>query len=308
MTLPGGLVLRPIDPASDLAGVSALYLACDLVDFGAPDHQEAWIVQTWQSPAVSAWVVDRGTEVVAYLELETYDTASAFEAYLPVLPELREGPLRRALLEVAERETRTRMTAPEVAFRAVASANDATFAGDVAAAGMAPVRTWMHMERTLDPGENPGLAPKGVTIRPCVDPDDDEAVFRVLDEGFRGHFGSVSMTFEAWRADFKDEMYDPALVLLAEADGEPVGVAANWLPDGLGWVGDLAVLAPYRGRGIGEALLRHSFSVLAARGATEVRLNVDAENESGATRLYASVGMTERRRFHVFEKRVRAAG
>jgi ribosomal protein S18 acetylase RimI-like enzyme len=48
--------------------------------------------------------------------------------------------------------------------------------------------------------------------------------------------------------------------------------------------------------------------MLAARGITEVRLNVDAENETGATHLYASVGMTERRRFQVYEKRVWAAG
>jgi mycothiol synthase len=103
-------------------------------------------------------------------------------------------------------------------------------------------------------------------------------------------------------------MYDPSLVLLAEVDGQAAGVAANWLPGGLGWVGDLGVRARFRGRGIGAALLRRSFAVLAGRGATQVRLNVDAENESGATRLYASVGMTERRRFHVYEKRVRAAG
>jgi ribosomal protein S18 acetylase RimI-like enzyme len=162
------------------------------------------------------------------------------------------------------------------------------------------------MERAIDPGYEPGDLPDGVTIRPSVDPDDDRAVFEVLDEAFRWHFGIEPMTFERWVTDFKDEMYDPSLVLIAEVDGRPAGVAANWMPDGLGWVGDLGVRAADRGRGIGAALLRASFAVLAARGATEVRLNVDAENETGATRLYEAVGMTVRRSFHVYETRVSA--
>jgi ribosomal protein S18 acetylase RimI-like enzyme len=44
--------------------------------------------------------------------------------------------------------------------------------------------------------------------------------------------------------------------------------------------------------------------LLAARGITHVRLNVDAENETGALHLYASVGMTVRRAFDVYEKRL----
>jgi ribosomal protein S18 acetylase RimI-like enzyme len=51
-------------------------------------------------------------------------------------------------------------------------------------------------------------------------------------------------------------------------------------------------------------LLRAAFAALAARGVDHVRLNVDADNETGATRLYASVGMTVRRAFLVYEKRL----
>jgi mycothiol synthase len=306
--LPDGYRIRPVDPATDLPAVSALYLACDLADLGERDHQEDWITGAWRNAAVSAWVVEHEGAVVGYLELESYDPASSFEAYLPVMPELRDGPLRRALLARAQAEARERMTATEVAFRSVSGATDAAFAADAATEGMARVRTWMHMERALGPAEDPGEPPAGVTIRTARDPEDDGVIYGVLDQGFRGHFGFEPMTFEAWKADFKDGMYDAGLVLIAEVEGEPAGVAANWMPDGLGWVGDLAVLEAHRGRGIGRALLRGSFALLAARGATMVRLNVDAQNESGATRLYTSVGMTERRRFHVYEKRLEAAG
>jgi hypothetical protein len=46
------------------------------------------------------------------------------------------------------------------------------------------------------------------------------------------------------------------------------------------------------------------FAALAAHGATTARLNVDGQNETGATRLYASVGMHVRREFSVYEKRI----
>jgi mycothiol synthase len=307
--LPDGYAIRPVDPDRDLPRVSALFLACDLADVGAPDHQDDWIVEAWRSSAVKgAWVVERGDETVAFVELESYDTSVAFDAFIPTRPDHRPTPLRRTLLAFAEAQAARLTTAPEVAFRASASAADGSFEGDAEALGLSYVRTFWHMERPLDPSEPAGDLPAGVTVRPSRDPEDDEAVYRILDEAFRGHFGIEPMTLDEWRADFKDGLYDPALVLIAEADGEPAGVAANWLPSGMGWVGDLAVLERHRGRGIGGALLRHSFALLAARGATEVRLNVDADNGTGATRLYASVGMTERRRFHVHEKRLRAAG
>jgi ribosomal protein S18 acetylase RimI-like enzyme len=53
---------------------------------------------------------------------------------------------------------------------------------------------------------------------------------------------------------------------------------------------------------VGRALLTRSFAELATRGHHEVRLGVDTENTTGATHLYAGVGMTVRRRFDLYEK------
>lgn len=57
-----------------------------------------------------------------------------------------------------------------------------------------------------------------------------------------------------------------------------------------GVVGQLGTSRPYRGIGLGRALLRHGVRALAARGATEVELGVDAENPSGALGLYERTG------------------
>ena len=63
--------------------------------------------------------------------------------------------------------------------------------------------------------------------------------------------------------------------LLAEdAHGRPIG-CARLLPDG--HIGRMAVLAPWRGRGVGRALLRAMLAQAAASGFAMVRLNAQVQ-------------------------------
>jgi ribosomal protein S18 acetylase RimI-like enzyme len=102
--------------------------------------------------------------------------------------------------------------------------------------------------------------------------------------------------------------YDPALVVLAIAGQRPAGVSVNFAADdGIGWIGDLGVVPEHRRRGIASALLVRSFAALTASGHHEARLGVDAENASGATRLYEAAGMRVRRGFDVYEKQLTGA-
>ena len=97
--------------------------------------------------------------------------------------------------------------------------------------------------------------------------------------------------------------YDPALWLLARDGGVPVGALTASAGDDVGWVDYLAVLGSHRGRGIGSALLRRAFATFAARGLGRVRLNVDAENVTGATAVYERVGMRVVNRWDLWERR-----
>jgi len=55
-------------------------------------------------------------------------------------------------------------------------------------------------------------------------------------------------------------------------------------------VGELGVLAPWRGRGIASALLGRAFATFASRGLPRVMLNVDSENSTGAVRSTSGWG------------------
>jgi ribosomal protein S18 acetylase RimI-like enzyme len=71
-----------------------------------------------------------------------------------------------------------------------------------------------------------------------------------------------------------------------------------------GWVGSIGVLPQWRGRGIGEALLRTSFAEFWRRGERRVALGVDAHN-AAATRLYERAGMHVLYRITLYEKELR---
>ena len=64
----------------------------------------------------------------------------------------------------------------------------------------------------------------------------------------------------------------------------------------------LGVRRPWRGRGLGRALLHRAFAEFWNRGLPRVTLGVDAENPHGATKLYESVGMEVESSMLTFEK------
>jgi ribosomal protein S18 acetylase RimI-like enzyme len=102
---------------------------------------------------------------------------------------------------------------------------------------------------------------------------------------------------------------DPSLLFLA-MDGDEIAGFNLCRPHAfddpeIGWVGSLGVLRPWRKRGIGLALLRHSFNEFYRRGKRKVGLGVDANNLTGALRLYENAGMRVYRAFDKYEKEMR---
>lgn len=304
--LPDGYTSRAIVPRADLAAASALLRACDLHDIGSDDHQDAWITETWRSPHYRGGIAiqDRAGAVVALGELEAVEPAAFVDLFVSVHPAHRAEGARQFVIGWAQQRA-TDLAGGPTTLLVSGSAEDVSFDADLTDLGHRHVRTFWHMQRSLPADEQPSEPPAGVRVRPSVAGEDDMVIFEVMHEAFAGHFGFVPVSLEAWwREQRSSEYYDPALFFVAEADGGVAGAASCFLMDDVGWVGELGVLRRFRGRGIGRALLRCGFAELAARGAGRARLNVDSENEAGATRLYRSVGMSVRRSFHVYEKRV----
>jgi len=106
-----------------------------------------------------------------------------------------------------------------------------------------------------------------------------------------------------WMVD--DSVFDPTLWFVAEKGDDLAGILIGRAPEnepGVGWVRILGVVPEHRRRGLGQALLRHSFREFADRGFDAVGLGVDAESPTGAVRVYERAGMHVERTNLIYEK------
>jgi mycothiol synthase len=90
--------------------------------------------------------------------------------------------------------------------------------------------------------------------------------------------------------------FDPALWLVARRSGI-IGFCLGRLQDDhdrgtIGYVADLGVRPAERGAGLAYALLARMLGAFAAAGLPAAALDVDADNTTGALRLYRKAGMT----------------
>lgn len=93
---------------------------------------------------------------------------------------------------------------------------------------------------------------------------------------------------------FEEEMTtNPcARYLVAEEDGRVIGYAGAWIVMDEGHLTNVAVDAPYRGRGVGAALLSALIAYASNLGAAYLTLEVRRSNLT-AQRLYRRLGFVE---------------
>jgi mycothiol synthase len=164
-------------------------------------------------------------------------------------------------------------------------------------------RSSYTMEVTVDDAlQDAPRIPVPLVLRSYA-PENEDALREAIDEAFAedpfyhgespGHFREFFLRARG---------FDPSLWLLAWDEGELAGFLLafqeRYGEPGLGWISLLGVRRPWRGRGLAEGLLRAAFQKLHARAIRRVGLGVDAENATGALRLYERVGMRVVRQFN----------
>lgn len=161
--------------------------------------------------------------------------------------------------------------------------------------GYRPWRISYSMEIALD-DRSPAQLPDWVKIRRYRTDVDEEPLRTLINEVFSEDPFFHELTASRFRAFYlKGWDYDPSFWFLAWAGDELVGMAVAF-PErngdtSLSWVSELGVRSSWRGRGLGEALLRTVFHEAHQRGIPRVGLGVDVANPTGALRLYERVGM-----------------
>jgi GNAT superfamily N-acetyltransferase len=194
--------------------------------------------------------------------------------------------------------------------RAMAGGWDAhdSVKGLLEGAGYALVRHSWRMRVALGGVADEPAWPEGITVRPFR-PGDERTFYELNQETFEDHWEhNEPDPYDEWAHwMLQPPMFDPELWFIAEEDGGAVAIEINYprteMP-GVGWVGILGVIRPWRRRGLGRALLLKAFQEFRARGFREVGLGVDAASLTGATRLYESVGMRVTAQVDIYEKQL----
>ncbi len=312
--LPEGLTVRP-GVLADVESVHELLRAYDIAqndeeEYSLDDIQTIWTAPDLNLEQDSRVVFDRAGRLIAYLLLN-HQKHAKFYVGIRILPDYSDQRLGDYLVEMAEAWALARMTLAEVGARVTLNASltgrDSAGQQRYLRAGWQEIRRFWRMEIELNEAPPAPAWPAGIELRPYVPERDERAVFEVIDTAFLDHWGHIPNRFEEWRHwTIERANFDPSLWFVAYEGEHVIGGAFCVEPGQQGWVDDLAVLRPWRGKGLGMALLLHSFGEFYRRGRRKVGLGVDSQNLTGAVRIYQRAGMHIARENVSYEKELRA--
>ncbi|MGA9716578.1 MAG: GNAT family N-acetyltransferase [Aeromicrobium sp.] len=192
-------------------------------------------------------------------------------------------------------------------------ATDSRQAGWLARAGYTKRRTWVHMNRPVDPDEADLRPRAGVTVRPVERHEngfplasDLQIVHQMLEESFEDHFNSYRESFPEFVQRLREDPRHSwdywwlAYVDSEDGEGEPVPagtVVCSLLtakPGGAegSYVEYIGVNRAARGRGVAKSLLATVIADAAERGRDRVGLEVDDDSPTKADQLYLALGWT----------------
>jgi len=274
-----------VEPAAELLNEHSRRL------HGVDDQTASELLQYWESPDVDFGhdvLVAQGPDgsIVGYADLGV----QGGHVWLDVRG-LEPEPLR-ALLDAIE--ARAAEKKPGAGLMGYTSESDQVARDLYEQAGYRVMRHGYRMEISLDGGASEPQWPEGFAVG-IMGTGEEERFYEAHMTSFADTWAFSREPFDVWSHWFlKDTAFDPSLWFLAEAGHELAGISITRESEnepGLGWVRILGVVPEFRQRGLAQALLRHTFGACASRGMGRVGLGVDAENPTGAVRVYERAGM-----------------
>ena len=287
---PDGFAVRRAT-LEDAPAVDELITAADVAVQGWTESSVPELLGWWRMMDLenNSWLLHEGSTLVAYGAGFAHGDTFELDAF--VHPDHRGRGLGMWLLGQGEARARE-LEKPKLYTFSLAA--DARAHRLFERFGMRDLRRYYRMAIELEDEPAVPKWPERLHVE-TFDERDARAFHDAMGEAFADEWNFVHMPFEEWKELRlrKDPDYDPTLWFIVR-DGDEIAATMRNEPDrsGSGFVGAIGVRKPWRKRGLALALLQHAFGEFYRRGKRRVALGVDAENPTGATRLYERAGMS----------------
>jgi len=259
-------------------------------DFRSPDFDVTRDVALWENA---------GGEAISYATVWAADEYFEFVVH----PDYRDGAIEADILAWVERRMRElhQKTGKPVRLQTSAYTTETQRLAVLEVHGFTPERRFFRMKRSLGSPIPELQFPAGFTCRPIAGKTDGKAWVEMFNQSFVDHWNHHDLTVERFEHELDNPNYIPELNLIAIA---PCGTFAGFCCGAIfpednrhktereGWINSLGTRRGFRRRGVGRALLLETLRRLREAGTDVALLGVDAENPSGAFRLYQSVGFS----------------
>jgi mycothiol synthase len=292
--------IRPA-PLQDIDIVYEVIANQRILDFGAAmisldDLRKAWEHISLENDTLTAFADGK---LAGYAELRDNDAPFIY------LENRSNTDLAFQLLMLLEQKAASRTNGTLELFAQISEKNQ-TLPQLFAANGYSSNLSFLMMELKLqEPPPSPQLVER-IHVRTFVLGQDEHATYETDEESAKDKGYHTPLSYDQWvkRMGLDRESFDPAIWLLACEENAVVGVALNTYDadSKIVWVDHLSVRRDWRHRGIGKALLLHSFGEFYKLGMKNVRLNVDSKSLTNAPHLYESVGMKTVQEYHIYKK------
>lgn len=313
--LDPGLSLRPVQWTDVDAVAKLIYAVCEAdgdttVAVTPAELKNEWNNDGFKLETDAVLVQTDAGRVVGYEEFGNTHEHYSLRTDGYVHPDFKGLGIGTTLLRTIEARARAEMDLAaadlRVFIRSTLDSKDEAGNTLHRAEGYFPRRYHWRMEIKLEAAPAAPVWPEGIELRPFDREAHARAVWEATNEAFRDHWGSHDVSLDDWQhGRFGRTDFDPTLWLVAWDGDEIAGFSQNRIRMGIGWVGTLGVRRPWRKKGLGLALLQHSFDGFYRRGMKTIGLGVDASNPTGATRLYQRAGMYVASEFLTYEKELR---
>ncbi len=312
--LKAGFCLRR--PALDDApGVYALLTAVEAAEFGEPgDTSLEDLLDGWRRIDLprDAWLVVAPDGELAGYGYARRSQIVRNDVAVYVHPAHEGCGIGTTLVRLAEAWSREAISlaAPgaEVFVTNWINARNRAACGLLEREGYQAVRSFWRMGSALETALLPPAWPAGVTIRTAAETGELRPFHEIVEESMADHWGHVEVPYEQWLKRRGGAGFDPQLWFMAMDGDVSTGAVLCRSADGAGWIDTLVVRRASRQQGLGSALLTLAFSALAQRGHQRARLIVDADNLTGAARLYERAGMRIEQEYAAYRKPLGVGG